>query len=268
MVKVPGAPRARSRSGMMLEWETTRMLSPAGRARRMAERATAVVLGGMVAGDSVSPDAALDRGVVLAHDMTLDHNVDAVDIQVLQDARVVRDDEHGTVAALAVGVHAVNATIQETISGIAVAKNFRQEATIYHDFQAINDLAYRVQLRRVAVFGSIFPLLNTVSGIGVAVIIYVGGLMAIRRNISVGDWYLFVQGLTIFFYPITSIASFWSQFQLGLAASERVFALVDADRSEADLGLTGLDVRPAVATLEDVFVMLSRSQTNHGNAKT
>ncbi|MCB8924474.1 MAG: ABC transporter ATP-binding protein [Ardenticatenaceae bacterium] len=121
----------------------------------------------------------------------------------------------------------VNATIQETISGIGVAKNFRQEAAIYDDFQDVNELAYRVQLTRVAVFGSIFPLLNTVSGIAVSVIIYVGGLMAIQRDISVGEWYLFVQGLTIFFYPITSLASFWSQFQQGLAASERVFALID-----------------------------------------
>lgn len=121
----------------------------------------------------------------------------------------------------------VNATIQETVSGIAVAKNFRQEAAIYDDFQDVNELAYRVQLTRVAVFGSIFPLLNTVSGIAVSVIIYVGGLMAISQDISVGEWYLFVQGLTIFFYPITSLASFWSQFQQGLAASERVFALID-----------------------------------------
>lgn len=121
----------------------------------------------------------------------------------------------------------VNATIQETISGIAVAKNFRQEATIYHDFQATNQMAYEVQIRRVTVFGSIFPLLNTVSGIGVSIIVYVGGLMAINQTISVGEWYLFVQGLTIFFYPVTSIASFWSQFQQGLAASERVFALID-----------------------------------------
>ncbi len=121
----------------------------------------------------------------------------------------------------------VNATIQETISGIAVAKNFRQEAAIYDDFQAINELAYRIQLTRVAVFGSIFPLLNTVSGVAVAVIIYVGGLMALDQDISVGEWYLFVQGLTIFFYPITTLASFWSQFQQGLAASERVFALID-----------------------------------------
>ncbi|MCB8946082.1 MAG: ABC transporter ATP-binding protein [Ardenticatenaceae bacterium] len=121
----------------------------------------------------------------------------------------------------------VNATIQETISGIAVAKNFRQEAAIYSDFQETNEMAYQVMRTRVVVFGSIYPLLNTVSGLAVSVIIYVGGLMALERNISVGDWYLFVQGLTIFFYPITSIASFWSQFQQGLAASERVFALID-----------------------------------------
>src|SRR5205823_5167965 len=123
----------------------------------------------------------------------------------------------------------VNATIQETISGIAVAKNFRQEAALYADFQATNNLAYRVQLLRVGVFGSIFPLLNTVEGMGVAAVVYAGGLLVIGRQVSVGDWYLFVQGLAIFFFPITSIASFWSQFQQGLAASERIFALIDAE---------------------------------------
>ena len=142
----------------------------------------------------------------------------------------------------------VNATIQETISGIAVAKNFRQEATIYNDFRATNELAYRVQLQRVAVFGSIFPTLNTVSGIGVATIIYVGGLMAINQTITVGEWYLFVQSLTIFFYPITSIASFWSQFQQGLAASERVFALIDDEplvvqRAEEPVGRLRGEIR-------------------------
>jgi ABC-type multidrug transport system fused ATPase/permease subunit len=40
---------------------------------------------------------------------------------------------------------------------------------------------------------------------------------------------LFIQSVALFFFPLTSIASFWSQFQLGLAASERVFALMDAE---------------------------------------
>jgi ATP-binding cassette, subfamily B, bacterial len=123
----------------------------------------------------------------------------------------------------------VNAIIQETLSGIAVAKNFRQEGAIFSDFRATNDLAYRVQLRRGLVFGSIFPLLNTLSGAGTALVVYVGGLLVLDGSVSIGNWYLFVQSLTIFFYPLTSIASFWGQFQQGLAASERVFALIDAE---------------------------------------
>jgi len=59
--------------------------------------------------------------------------------------------------------------------------------------------------------------------------VYAGGRLVIDKTVSVGEWYLFVQGMAIFFYPITSISSFWSQFQQGLAASERVFALLDAD---------------------------------------
>ncbi|MEN9935219.1 MAG: hypothetical protein RLZZ387_1798 [Chloroflexota bacterium] len=127
----------------------------------------------------------------------------------------------------------VNRIVQETISGAAVAKSFRQEAAIYADFEATNSMAYRVQLRRVAVFGSIWPLMNTLSGLGVAAVVYVGGLMVLGDAVDVGEWYLFVQSLTIFFYPISSIASFWSQFQQGLAASERVFALIDSDTSVA-----------------------------------
>jgi ABC-type multidrug transport system fused ATPase/permease subunit len=123
----------------------------------------------------------------------------------------------------------VNAIIQETLSGIAVAKNFRQEGTIFSDFRTTNDLAYRVQLRRGMVFGSIFPLLNTLSGAGTALVVYVGGLLVLEGSVTVGNWYLFVQSLTIFFYPLTSVASFWGQFQQGLAASERVFALIDAE---------------------------------------
>ena len=124
----------------------------------------------------------------------------------------------------------VNATIQETISGIAVAKNFRQEAAIYEDFRSTNELAYRVQLLRVAVFNSIYPLLNTVCGIGVAVVVYFGGLMALS-NTHLGRRLVSVRAKSgrSFFYPITSIASFWSQFQQGLSASERVFALIDAE---------------------------------------
>jgi len=45
---------------------------------------------------------------------------------------------------------------------------------------------------------------------------------------------------------------------------QAINAMVDADRSLADLGLEGAEVHPAEATLEDVFVALSRAQSNNG----
>jgi ABC-type multidrug transport system fused ATPase/permease subunit len=66
------------------------------------------------------------------------------------------------------------------------------------------------------------------SGLASAVFLYVTGL-ASRTGISPGNWYLFMQAVGFFWWPMTSIASFWSQFQDGLSAAERVFALIDAE---------------------------------------
>jgi ATP-binding cassette, subfamily B, bacterial len=123
----------------------------------------------------------------------------------------------------------VNAKIQESVAGIAVAKAFRQEAAVYADFSATNQQAYRITLRQGFTFSSIFPILNAVAGLGTASIVYFGGQRVLGGTVSAGDWYLFIQSLVIFYFPLTSIASFWSLFQQGLSASERVFALIDAD---------------------------------------
>jgi ABC-type multidrug transport system fused ATPase/permease subunit len=146
----------------------------------------------------------------------------------------------------------VNAIIQETISGMAVAKSFRQEAAIFADFEVTNNLAYRIQLMRVAVFGSIYPLMNTLAGMGIAIVVYAGGRLVLDNTVSIGDWYLFVQSLTIFFYPISSISSFWSQFQQGLAASERVFALIDAEPRVVQLAQEPIEQLAGRITFEDV----------------
>jgi ATP-binding cassette, subfamily B, bacterial len=123
----------------------------------------------------------------------------------------------------------VNAHVQETVSGIAVAKSFRREQMVYEEFLEVNNQAYGVNLRTGYTFGSIFPVLITIAGIGTGLLIYVGIQLAIAGTVTAGQWYLFIQGMQMFWFPLTSIASFWSQFQLGLAAGERVFALLDAE---------------------------------------
>jgi ABC-type multidrug transport system fused ATPase/permease subunit len=130
----------------------------------------------------------------------------------------------------------VNNTVQETISGISIAKNFRQERTIYTEFKAVNRQSYQVNLRQGLIFTGIFPLLNAVAGIGTAIVLYFGGLHVISGSVSPGSWYLFIQAIAILWFPLTGIASFWSQFQLGLGASERIFALMDAEPRIVQLG--------------------------------
>ena len=122
----------------------------------------------------------------------------------------------------------INAQIQESISGIVVAKGFRQERAIYDRFAENNRQSYRVGLRRDMTFNAIFPILGMASGLASAGFLYASGL-ATRTGISPGDWYLFMQAVGFFWWPMTSIASFWSQFQDGLSAAERVFALIDAE---------------------------------------
>jgi len=123
----------------------------------------------------------------------------------------------------------VNAAIQESITGMMVAKGFRQEGSMYGEFRQVNDQRYQVNFREGLVYNNIFPVFVTITGLGTAIVIYFGGLRALDHSISAGVWALFVQSIGVFWIPLISIASFWSQFQLGLSASERVFALIDAE---------------------------------------
>ena len=121
----------------------------------------------------------------------------------------------------------VSAHIQETVSGIRIAKTFRQERSIHEDFLEVNTRSYRINLISGYTFSSIFPLLGLLAGLGTTALVYFGIIDAREGELSAGTWFLFIQGMQMFWFPLTSIASFWSQFQLGLAAGERVFALID-----------------------------------------
>jgi ATP-binding cassette, subfamily B, bacterial len=123
----------------------------------------------------------------------------------------------------------VNATIKETISGIAVAKNFRQENSIYGTFTDANVMSYDVNVRRGRVLSLVFPTLNTLGGFATALLLYRGGLSAFAGIITAGNLYLFIMSLNRFLFPVMMLSSYMTQVQSGLAAAERVFALIDAE---------------------------------------
>lgn len=123
----------------------------------------------------------------------------------------------------------VNAAIKETVSGIAVAKNFRQEASIFSEFDQANKQSYKVNVQRGLVLSTVFPVLNVLGGIGTAILVYVGGMSVVQGLITIGVWYLFLQSLDYFFFPVLNLSAFWAQVQAGLSAAERAFGLIDAE---------------------------------------
>jgi ATP-binding cassette subfamily B protein len=135
----------------------------------------------------------------------------------------------------------VNAIIFETVAGIAVAKNFRREQTVYEQFDAVNRQSYQINLRRGFVLGAVFPVLNTLVGVGTAMVLYFGGLSVLAGAIAAGAWFLFFQSIDAFWFPLIDLSAFSSQIQAGFAALERVFALVDATPAVVQRGAVRLE---------------------------
>lgn len=121
----------------------------------------------------------------------------------------------------------VNAFVKESFSGIQIAKTFRQESKLYDQFEAVNIQSYKVNLKRALILNAIFPTLSIIQGIVLTILVYYGGNFLILGTFNVGQFNFFFQSLSFLFFPLLTIASFWPQFQSGLSAAERIFAIID-----------------------------------------
>ena len=129
----------------------------------------------------------------------------------------------------------VNATIKETISGISVAKNFRQEEAIYQEFQESNKSSYKVNIQRGLALSIVFPIMRVISSLSIALMVYYGALNVTLGFLSAGAWYLVLLSTDRFLMPVLEITSYWTQVQTGMSAAERIFALIDSEHSVKQL---------------------------------
>lgn len=147
----------------------------------------------------------------------------------------------------------VNSFVKESFSGIQIAKTFRQEQKLYDQFEKVNLQSYKVNLKRAFLLNAIFPSLGIVQGIVTTFLVYLGGNFLIFNTINVGDFNMFIQSLNLLFFPLLTIASFWPQFQSGLSASERIFAIIDTPPVVIQTG----DIMPGNLTGEIEFKNLT-----------
>lgn len=123
----------------------------------------------------------------------------------------------------------VNAYVQEALHGISVARNFRQQQSTAEGLDNVNHTWFRAALILNRLFSGIIPFLITLTGLGTVAVVWFGGQRVADGTLSVGDLFLFVEALALFWFPLTMVASFWNQLQQGLAAGERILALQDVE---------------------------------------
>lgn len=129
----------------------------------------------------------------------------------------------------------VEAFIRESTEGIQIAKTFNLEEKLYNEFTQVNQQAYRVNVKRALFLNILWPLLEVIQGI-IILLLVLGGTYTVQAGFINGtEFYLFLQSMWTLWYPVFQIASFWPQFQVGLASVERIFSLMDVEPSVSQL---------------------------------
>jgi ATP-binding cassette subfamily B multidrug efflux pump len=128
---------------------------------------------------------------------------------------------------------AVNADLQESISGVREAQAFNREAENIEQFRRTNDANRRANIRAVSITAALMPSLTALGVVATAIVAGVGGVMAVRGQpvlgqiVTVGVIVAFLNYVGRFYQPIQMIAQLWTQLQNALAGAERIFELHD-----------------------------------------
>ncbi len=123
----------------------------------------------------------------------------------------------------------VNASFQESVSGISVAKAFRREKRSKEEFEIINEATFQHAKNRAFAVMGIWPLMDGISVLGVFVITLFGSWQILGGMTSPSVILLFLLLLNRFLYPLIRVASQISTIQSGFAAMERIFSMIDAE---------------------------------------
>jgi ATP-binding cassette subfamily B protein len=139
--------------------------------------------------------------------------------------RNVRDSYRRIRSAIA----RINAFTQEHVSGMTVVQLFNREERAYNDFKAINKVHMDAFKDAILAYALYFPAVELLSSVAIALVIWAGGGGVIRNTLTIGILIAFIQYAMRFFRPIQDLSEKYNILQAAMAASERVFKLLDSE---------------------------------------
>jgi ATP-binding cassette subfamily B multidrug efflux pump len=121
----------------------------------------------------------------------------------------------------------INAFMQENIGGMAIIQLFRQERKKFHQFDGLNKDHFQAWIETIFYFAIFFPAVEIISSLAISLIIWYGGGKVLQQTLTIGALVAFIQYAQRFFYPIRDLSEKYNILQSAMAASERVFKLLD-----------------------------------------
>ncbi|MBM3707497.1 MAG: ABC transporter ATP-binding protein [Actinobacteria bacterium] len=121
----------------------------------------------------------------------------------------------------------MNSYIHEAITGINTVKLFNRENRSEEEFDSLNKSYLMEYLRTIFYYSVFFPVVIFISTLAVALIIWYGGGQIIQRVLTLGTLVAFIQYIEKFFHPISDLAEKFGIIQEAVAASERIFNLLE-----------------------------------------
>ena len=117
--------------------------------------------------------------------------------------------------------------LHETITGNRIVKAFNMEEYEKRRFAEENDRLFKTFLKRIRIRAFSHPLMESLGGIAAAIIIWVGGYMVLREELSPGTFFSFITAFFMLYAPIRDLSKINLEVQEGLAGASRVFELLD-----------------------------------------
>ena len=128
----------------------------------------------------------------------------------------------------------VNGHVEEMYGGHMVVKAFNGEARSVEQFDVLNDTLYGSAWKSQFLSGLMMPIMNFISNLGYVAVCILGGWLAIRNAITIGDIQAFIQYIRSFTQPITQLANISNVLQQTAAAAERVFEFLKEPEEVAE----------------------------------
>jgi ATP-binding cassette subfamily B protein len=123
----------------------------------------------------------------------------------------------------------LNAFLQEHITGMSTVQLFVQEDRTFGRFDEINRMHRDVNVASIFFYAVFYPAIEVMAALSAALIIWVGGGWALNHVVTIGVLVAFLQYSRRFFQPISDLSEKFNIFQAAMAASERIFALMDTE---------------------------------------